>query len=497
MATKKILKNNPDALDFEIIKQWLKQIDQADDQKITRKIIYHLGIQKAAQKANYFAKNNFHYTVDLTTQTATNQFNSGRCWLFAAVNIMREAICKELAIDNFELSQSYLAFWDKFERANFYLEAIIATIDRPLTDRHVLLFNSEPIADGGQWDMINNIVEKYGVIPKEVMPDSYAAANTSEVNYLVNWLLRDGAYKLRNSKTKDKQTLQPIKEKVLEKIFKLLVICYGEPVQKFDFVYSQKQQTKVNEKIKTIYDVDLIKQSDNNLTPIMFYQKYVKNQLNQYVSLIHAPTEKKPLYRRFSFKFLNNVVGANPIMHHNVSINLLKYLALETLLEKEPLWFGADVSMYSNSDLGIWDDEAFDYKVIFNTEFGLEKGQELDYRVSSMNHAMTITGADFDITAFQKLRAQVKKEVGTKALSLIDESMSKISLKKWKIENSWGTTNGQKGYYMMSDSWFNKFVYQLVVRKDKFNQYKKQLKLNSFDDEAIILEPWDPIGTLA
>lgn len=124
---------------------------------------------------------------------------------------------------------------------------------------------------------------------------------------------------------------------MLEKIFKLLVICYGEPVQKFDFVYSQKQQTKVNGKIKTVYDVESIKQSDHNLTPIMFYQKYVKNQLNQYVSLIHAPTEKKPLYRRFSFKFLNNVVGANPIMHHNVSINLLKYLALETLLEKKPL----------------------------------------------------------------------------------------------------------------------------------------------------------------
>ncbi|WP_052663430.1 C1 family peptidase [[Mycoplasma] testudinis] len=496
MATKlnNTLKN--EALNRDVLQQWLKEVEKSKNHKLITTAIYHLGMIKTAKKANAAAFANFDFSVNLATQGVTNQFNSGRCWLFAAVNIMREGISKKLNLDGFELSQSYLAFWDKFERCNFYLESIIATIDKPLTDRYVYFFNQEPNADGGQWDMVANVVEKYGVVPKSVMPDSYAAAHTSEINFLVNWMLRDGCIQLRNSKSKDVISLQAIKEDVLAQIFKFLVIAYGEPPQKFDFIYSAKQQIK-NSKYKTVYDYKLEKFVEPNLTPLQFYKKHVKPQLGEYVSLIHAPTPSKPMYRKFTFEFLNNVVGGKPIMHHNVSMQLLKYLALETLLEDKPLWFGSDVSNYGSRDTGVWDDQAFDYEHLFDTTFTLNKGSELDLHVSAMNHAMVITGADFDINAFKKIQAQVKKLSGQKALDYLNANMDKIGLTKWKIENSWGSATGKDGYYMMSDSWFNKFVFQLVVDKKKFEFLKKHLNLSSFDMKPINLEPWDPIGTLA
>lgn len=477
------------------VQAWLKESDNNHVSKIATNALYKLGIKSAALNPESQLDNTFDFSINLPSQKATSQLQSGRCWLFAAVNLIRENLCKKLNIDNLELSQSYLAFWDKFERANFMLECIIDTVNEKVSNRYVHYFLTSGVADGGQWDMINNIVEKYGIVPKNVMPDTYAAAHTNELNYLLNWILKNGALKIRKNSNKSIEELQKIKESVLEEVFKLLNISYGKLPEKFDFVITKK--IKVNSKFKTVYGTNYEKVVDKNLNPLSFYKKYVKPQLNEYVSLINAPTNSKPMYQRFSFKYLNNVIGGKPIVHHNVEINLFKYLAVKTLFNKKPLWFGADVSFYGDVIKGFWNDKSFDYKTLLGTNFDLDKGQEIDYRSSSMNHAMLITGVDLDLKAFKEFEKKLQKLSGKKALDFINLNYEKLKVTKWKIQNSWSDRVGNEGYYVMSESWFNKYVFQLVIEKNLFSSIKQKLSLKSFDNEPIILEPWDPIGTLA
>lgn len=483
------------SLNLKDVQSWLNESDNSSVSKIATNALYKLGIKSAALKPESQLENNFDFAINLASQRATSQLQSGRCWLFAAVNLIRENLCKKLNIDNLELSQSYLAFWDKFERANFMLECIIDTVHEKVSNRYVHYFLTSGVADGGQWDMINNVVEKYGIVPKNIMPDTYASSHTNELNYLLNWILKSGALKIRKNSNKSFEELQKIKENVLEEVFRLLTISYGKLPEKFDFVATRK--IKLNSKFKTMYDTKYEKFVDKNLTALTFYKKYIKPQLNDYISLINAPTKSKPMYQRFSFKYLNNVIGGKPIMHQNVEINLLKYLAIKTLFNEKPLWFGADVSFYGDSLKGFWNDKSFDYNTLLGTTFDLDKGQEIDYRSSSMNHAMLITGVDLDLKSFKEFEKKLQKLSGKKALEFINSNYDKLKVSKWKIQNSWSEKVGNKGYYVMSESWFNKYVFQLVIEKNLFNSIKKKLNLKSFDNEPIILEPWDPIGTLA
>lgn len=489
-------KNNfSKSLNLNDVQSWLNESDNNFISKVATNALYKLGIKSAALNPNSQLENTFDFAINLASQKVTNQMQSGRCWLFAAVNLIRENLCQKLNIDNLELSQSYLAFWDKFERANFMLECIIDTIHEKVSDRYVHYFLTFGVADGGQWDMVNNIVEKYGIVPKNIMPDTYPSSHTNELNYLLNWILKNGALKIRKNSNKSFEELQKIKESVLEEVFRLLTISYGKLPEKFDFTTTQK--IKINSKFKTVYDTKYEKIVDKNLNPLSFYKKYVKPQLNEYISLINAPTDSKPMYRRFSFNYLNNVIGGKPIMHHNVEINLLKYLAIKTLINKKPLWFGADVSFYGDGLKGFWNDKSFDYSTLLGTNFDLTKGEEIDYRSSSMNHAMLITGVDLDLKSFKEFDKKFQKLSGKKALEFINLNFDKLKVTKWKIENSWSDKVGNEGYYLMSESWFNKYVFQLVIEKNLFNSIKQKLSLKSFDLEPIILEPWDPIGTLA
>lgn len=393
----------------------------------------------------------FKFSIDIKTMTATNQKASGRCWIFAACNVLRELIGKKANIAEFELSQSYIAFYDKYEKFNYALESIIDLIDSDPDDRvlsHVLHLG---IQDGGQWDMFVNIVKKYGICPKNVLPETFASSNTGAMNQLINVQIRKFAVNAQKYyKEVGIEEVRKYKNEVLEKMYNFLCDCYGNPVKEFDFEYVDKDGK---------YHLD------RGFTPNTFFDKYVGAEIDDYISLIDSPTADKPYYKTYTIAYLGNVVGGKEITHLNLPIERLKELVINQLKDGEIVWFGSDCGKEGNRDAGIWDPKQFDFQSAFGFDYNCSKEDALNYHISVMNHAMCITG-----------------------VNLIDDAPT-----KWKIENSWGTDRGKTGYYIMSDNWFDKFVYQVVINK----KYLNEKELKALQGEKIILKPWDPMGSLA
>ncbi len=393
------------------------------------------------------------FSLSLKQGSITNQKQSGRCWLFAAMNVMRARIIQKWNLEDFELSQNYLLFWDKLEKSNYFLENILDTLDEPVGSRLLDFLLRDPIGDGGQWDMMANLVAKYGVVPKYAMPESAVSSSTREMGRVMTELLRGDAVILRRmaSNGADRETLTAEKEKMLGEIYRILVICLGEPPKTVDFEVRDKEDHFIR---------------DCGLTPKQFYEKYIDMNLGDYISLINAPTSDKPFYRRYTVKMLGNVKEGRPVCYINLPIEELKAAAIAQMKDKEPVWFGCDVGAYSERETGLLDPGNYDYENTLQIRLGMTKAERLDYGQSQMTHAMVFQGVNLD-------------EGGAPT--------------RWRVENSWGDEPGQKGYYIMSDAWFDEYMYQVVVNK----KYLTAAQLAVIDSEVIELNPWDPMGSLA
>ena len=388
------------------------------------------------------------FSIEIKTTGITNQKQSGRCWLFASMNLMREEVIKKCNLDSFELSGNYFAFWDKFEKINFFLESVIDSADLPTGDR-TIDWILHGIGDGGQWDMMVSIVKKYGVVPKSAMPETFQSSGTRFFTQFMNMHLRKDAIELRKL-VEAGEDPQPRKEEMLSDYFRALCICFGEPVKEFDFEYRDKDHEF---------------HADYHLTPQSFYEKYVGIDLCDYVSVINAPTKDKPFYKTYAVKYLGNVIGGG-IRYLNLPIDELKALTVQQMKDGEPVWFGSDCGKYGDRKTGIWDQDSFRFDQIFGMDFSMTKEERLDYRDSAMNHAMVICG-----------------------VNLSEDGKPN----RWKIENSWGDEAGEKGYFIASDKWFDAFTYQVIINK----KYLKEEWKKELEAEPIMLEPWDPMGTLA
>ena len=391
------------------------------------------------------------FSVEVKTLPAADQKSSGRCWLFAATNVLREIVAKQRNLEKFELSQSYLAFYDKFERSNYFLESILETADLPTTDRTVMHILTTGVHDGGQWDMFANIVRKYGIVPKDAYDETFQSSNTDVMNRILNQNLKAAAVKLRKmvADNASAEAIQAEKNAVLSKVYSFLCSCYGEPPAKFSFEYVDKDRNYHIEK---------------DYTPLSFADAYVGNLLDEIVSIIHAPTADKPYHQTFTVRLLGNVVGGKDVTHLNLTLDELKASIIRQLQAGKAVWFGSDVSYYGERESGLWDDQSFNFELLTGMDLSISKTDGLDYYFSAMNHAMVITGVNLD-----------------------DGKPN-----RWKIENSWGDKSGDKGYYVCSDSWFDRFVYQAAVEKEYLGDLAQYL-----DTKPIVLEPWDPMGTLA
>ena len=411
------------------------------------------GVNQSATDPFTARRDRFQFSVELKTGHITNQKGSGRCWMFAALNTMRVEVMKKLNLEDFELSQNYLLFYDKLEKSNYFLESILETLDEPTNGRVIAHLLGAPLNDGGQWDMLCNLVDKYGVVPKDAMPETACSSSTWEVTSYMTRKLREFACTLRTgySEGKTVEQLRGMKETMLCAIYNMLSIAFGNPPKTFTFEARDKDK-------KFIRDV--------NMTGRGFYEKYIGWELSDYVSLINATTADKPFHRTFTVKFLGNVKEGRPVKYLNLPVEDLKRAAIRQMQDGAPVWFGCDVGKSSTRKTGIMDLMALRPDQLFGVEFGMDKAQRLDYGDSLMTHAMVFQGVNLN-------------EDGQPT--------------RWRVENSWGKEAGSEGYYVMSDDWFTEYTYQVVVHK----KYLTEAQRAELDQAPIALEPWDPMGSLA
>ncbi|WP_270789187.1 aminopeptidase C [Enterococcus diestrammenae] len=410
------------------------------------------GISASAENFETQANNVPVFSVDLATGKVANQKQSGRCWMFAALNTFRHKMLNSFKLKDFELSQNYTFFWDKYEKANYFYENVLATADQELTSRKVAFLMQTPQQDGGQWDMIVSIFQKYGVVPKSVMPESSNSSNSRDLNNYLNKLLRKDAVTLRSlvAEGKANEEIQKAKEDMLQNVFNFLAMSLGTPPTEFDFEYR---------------DEDKNYHLDQHLTPQSFFEKYVGVNLDDYVSIINAPTADKPYNKSYTVEMLGNVVGGKDVKYLNVDMATFKKLAIAQLEAGESVWFGCDVGQSSTRESGIMALDAFDVNDLFDINFTMTKAERLDFGESLMTHAMVLTGVD-----------------------IVDGQST-----KWKVENSWGEKVGDNGFFVASDEWMDEYTYQIVVRKE----FLTPEQLAAFEAEPTVLAPWDPMGALA
>ena len=415
--------------------------------------ISHNGLLTSLEKRSSAVENTPVFSLDLTKDKVSDQKASGRCWMFAALNTFRHKMIAGFQLEDFELSQAHTFFWDKYEKSNWFLDQMLATADQELTSRKVKFLLDTPQQDGGQWDMVVSLFEKYGVVPKSVYPESISSGNSRELNQILNKLLRQDAQILRElvAAGANLAELQAKKEELLQEVFNFLAMNLGLPPRQFDFSYR---------------DEDNNFHSESGLTPQAFFKKYVDLKLDDYVSIINAPTADKPYGQSYTVEMLGNVVGSKPVRYLNVEMDRLKELAIVQMQAGETVWFGSDVGQSSNRKAGIMADGMYDFTSSMDIQLTQDKAGRLDYSDSLMTHAMVLTGVDLD-------------ENG--------------KAKKWKVENSWGEKVGNKGYFVASDSWMDEYTYQIVVRKE----FLTEAELAAYEAEPIVLAPWDPMGALA
>ena len=399
-------------------------------------------------------ENDVHeYSVSLEQGDITNQKQSGRCWMFAALNTMRYQVMKKCNLKTFELSQAYLFFWDKLEKSNYFLESILETVELPTSSRLVSYLLTAPVGDGGQWDMLCNLVKKYGVVPKTAYPESKASSGSREMDSTLTEKLREDACILRRmyKERMDMDAIRERKTEMLNEIYRLLCICLGEPPKSFTFEYR---------------DEDKNFHRETGLTPKSFFEKYVGINLDDYVSLINAPTSDKPYGHSYTVKYLGNVREGNAVRYLNLPIEELKKAAIAQLKDGQPVWFGCDVGKHSDRDSGVMDLDIRSLETLLDTKFTMTKAERLDYSQSLMTHAMVFQGVNLDENGQPN---------------------------RWRVENSWGKDPGKDGYYLMTDRWFDEYMYQIVVNK----KYLTNEQLAAYQSEPTELEPWDPMGSLA
>ncbi len=440
-------------IDKNLIEKFNNNFNADRTNLVSKNAVINNGIMQSAKSINSIIENTHEFSIEVKTGKITNQKQSGRCWMFAALNVMRLEIMKTLNLETFELSQAYPFFFDKLEKTNHFLENIIETRDEDVDSREVAFLLKDPLGDGGQWDMFASLIDKYGVVPKTVMPESFSSSQSKVMDKLLTTKLREFAYQIRKAAKKNTtiEDLRNQKEEMLNTIYRMLSISLGEPPKTFTFEVKNKDNKFIRE---------------TNISPKEFYDKYINMNMDDYISIINAPTDDKPFNNTFSVKFLGNVQGGRPVKYLNLPVEELKALAIKQLQNNEAVWFGSDVGQSSDRETGIMDLEIYDLNNLFNTEFNLTKGQRLEYGESLMTHAMVLTGVNLDENGKSN---------------------------KWRVENSWGDAPGNNGYYVMSDKWFNEFTYQIVINKKHLS--KAQLEL--LEKEPIILKPWDPMGSLA
>ncbi|XP_018420980.1 PREDICTED: bleomycin hydrolase [Nanorana parkeri] len=402
----------------------------------------------------------FQHTIPTEGKPVTNQKNSGRCWIFSCLNVMRLPLMKKFNLEEFEFSQSYLFFWDKIERCNYFLNAFVETarLNEPIDGRLMQFLLSNPTNDGGQWDMLVNLIEKYGVIPKKCFPESHTSEATRRMNDIINHKMREYCLRLRNmvSSSSTKEEISAALETMIEEVYRVVSICVGSPPETFTWEFRDKE--------KTYHKIGPV-------TPQDFYTEHVKPIYNveDKICLVNDPRPQNKFGKLYTVQFLGNMLEGRKTLYNNQPVEVLKKLAAATIKDGEAVWFGCDVGKHFHGKLGINDINIFDHELVFGVSVkNLNKAERLIFGDSLMTHAMALT-------------------------AVTEKEGQEGEYEKWRVENSWGDDRGNKGYLIMTDEWFSEYVYEVVVDK----KHVPEEVLEVLKQDPLVLPAWDPMGALA
>lgn len=438
------------AISFDQIDQYHKDFVDQPGAQVLAKAVQNVGPQAASRGTLNDKAAKPAFSIELDTGKVTNQKQSGRCWMFSELNTMRHFAGEKFGIKDLELSQAYLAFYDRIEKSNLFLEQVIANpTASPTEDRKLATLLQQPNGDGGQFDNAPALIEKYGIVPKSVMPETFNSSATGQLNAVLNLKLRKAASELQQAaKTgKDQDALEAIKDDNLSAIYRIVAYAYGNPPATFDFEYRDDKKNF---------------HADRGLTPKEFYAKYVGWDLGQYVNLVADPRDTKQYFQAYSLPSQNTVVGGRPITFVNVPADQLAQMAIKQLQAGEAVWFGNDVGQDVDRDTGTLTGGLYDYSTLFGFDMKLGVADRFATRQAEVTHAMTLTGVDLDDNG-QPTR--------------------------WKVENSWGKDRGNDGYYVADQSWFEQYAYEVAIRKDLLTPEI----LAATQTEPIPLDPWDEL----
>jgi bleomycin hydrolase len=433
--------------DVELLK---KQFQADPAMRIAQNAVTRVTVDDVAIDRSIVNEADHTMSSSLDDWKVTSQGKSGRCWLFAGLNLLRPGTMAKLNVKEFEFSQNYVMFWDKLERANYFLEAIIETAGRDIDDRTVAYLLDSVAGDGGQWNMFVALVDKYGLVPKPFMPETQSSSETARMNSLLRRVLRKGALAVRAAVVKDVEAARDQKADILQVVYRLLSIHLGTPPEQFLWQWQDK---------------DKAFHRDGTLTAKQFAESYVTLPLDDYVCLVNDPRSTSPMNRTYTVEYLGNVYGAPPVTYLNVEIPVMKDLTARAIEAGEPVWFGCDVGKMMSNDYALWDAKLFDYDSVYSTSLELSKAERLVAHESAMTHAMLFTGVD--------------RVEGVP--------------RRWRVENSWGAERGRDGFFTMNDSWFDEYLFEVAARRD---QLSPELQA-ALDSEPTVLPAWDPMGALA
>lgn len=380
-----------------------------------------------------------------------DQKHSGRCWEFAGLNVLRAKVIDELKVDDFQFSQNYIAFFDKLEKANHTLSRATATASRDASEEEVRSIMDYPSEDGGWWFQFTDIVAKYGLVPSWAMPDTESAGNTAQMNQALATVLRRAIGRIREGATNSDPAegsahMEAVRNEALNAVWRILAIHLGTPPTSFMWQYRDKDK---NFHRKGTY------------TPLKYAHEIVPQAFDPWVALAHDPREEHPVGRTYVHEHTPYMEGGTPYWHLSVGLDLLKKTIVESIADGEPVWFSCDVKKQFDKDLGIWDAKLHDYEALYGIDMDMSKAERLRLRESGGTHAMTFVGVD-----------------------LVDDVPV-----RWRVENSWGDEVGRKGFFTMNDSWFDEYVYEVIVPRSRVSDDIAK----ACDQEPIVLPEWDMI----
>jgi bleomycin hydrolase len=386
-----------------------------------------------------------HFSDRVKTKGITDQKSSGRCWLFTGLNVLRAKMIDKYELPGMEFSQSYLFFYDQLEKANLFLQGVIDTRKLPFEDRKVDWLFSNPLSDGGQFTGVSNLITKYGLVPADAMPETYQANNTSQMANLLKLKLREFGLELRAAGKARPAELQEMKVRQLSEIYRMLALCLGEPVKEFEWTRCNRNNEIVSRK---------------TYTPMSFYQEFIGEDLeNNYIMVMNDPTREYG--KVYEIDYDRHVYDGHNWLYINLPVERIKEMAIASIKDNVAMYFSCDVGKFLSRSKGVLDIANFDYESLMGVTFGMDKKQRVQTHASGSSHAMTLIAVD-----------------------IVDGEPV-----KWMVENSWGPASGYKGCLIMTDEWFNEYMFRLVVEK----KYVPEDILKMLDQEPVQLPAWDPM----